>query len=65
MYCRLDEKIQWLMDYKQYRTEADALKILIKDYQNKLEACEKPTSNKAERDRQASFLNVSFKDLRM
>ena len=60
LYCRLDNKIQWFTDYKQYRTDADALSVMLDDNQNKLESCEKPTSNKAERDKQASFLNVSL-----
>ena len=60
LYYRLDYKIQWLTDYKQYRTDADALNVMLDDNQKKLESCEKPTSNKAERDKQASFLNVSL-----
>ena len=60
MFHRLDDKIQWLTDYKQYRTDADGLNVMLDDIQKKLESCEKPTSNKAERDKQASFLNVSF-----
>ena len=58
--CRLDDKIQWLTDYKQYKTDADAVNVMLNDTQNKLESCEKPTSNKAERDKQNSFINVSF-----
>jgi hypothetical protein len=58
----LDEKIQWLTEYKQYRTEADGVNVMLDETQKKLESCEKPTSNKAERDKQAAFLNVSFSD---
>ena len=31
---------------------------MLEDSQSKLESCEKPTSSKAERDKQAAFLNV-------
>ncbi len=62
MFCRLDDKIQWLTDYKQYRTDADGVNVMLNDTQKKLESCEKPTSNKAERDKQASFLIVSFSE---
>ena len=50
--------MQWLTEYKQYRTEADALNVMLDDSQKKLESCEKPTSSKSERDKQAAFLNV-------
>ena len=56
--CSLDDRIQWLTEYKQYRTEADTLNAMLEDSQSKLESCEKPTSSKAERDKQAAFLNV-------
>ena len=58
-FRRLDDRIQWLTEYKDYKTQADPLKTTLEDYQTKLESCEKPTSNKAERDKQATFLNVS------
>ncbi|XP_028414728.1 nuclear anchorage protein 1-like isoform X2 [Dendronephthya gigantea] len=59
---RLDDKIQWITEYKQYRTDYDGLNSMLDDCQHKLESYEKPTSNKTERDRQAAFLNKFNKD---